>query len=536
MTRLLPLAQALDVRRCGGKATALARCQAAGLPVPDSLVLPADTPDATLPALAEQILAWANGRAPHGLVARSSATGEDSNDFSFAGLFTTRFAPATTEALGAALAAVRASAASHAATAYAHARRTSGGTGMAVLIQPALRPYASGVVAAELTARRCARWRIEAVWGLAQPLVAGELAGEAHTDADTDANTTPAEQPVILLPGTAEELRQPPGEWIILPRPGGPPAEAKIKTSDGGLLRIRRPDPWKATPILNAAHRHAVLHLAAEAGTALDLDRIDIEWALLPNGNLLLLQARPLTAPLTTSPRAATEPGTALWRGIPAAPGTGTGPATRLDDNQDPHDTVLICGPLGPEAVDALLQGPAAVISTRGGPLSHTAILARELGIPCVTAVRDALTAIPPGTLLHVDGAAGTVRSLADGPLPPQRTAPRDAATEGAAVLAWHPPTTPPGDRRAATILLHTPDTGPLANLLDQARTSPGTTGILLTHPHTPPAPAGYRTINLPGTGRLLWPEDAAAPPNRLLALHPDGHTLHQRLLTTEQP
>lgn len=37
MTRLLPLAQALDVRRCGGKATALARCQAAGLPVPDSL-------------------------------------------------------------------------------------------------------------------------------------------------------------------------------------------------------------------------------------------------------------------------------------------------------------------------------------------------------------------------------------------------------------------------------------------------------------------------------------------------------------------
>ncbi|KUI37079.1 phosphoenolpyruvate--protein phosphotransferase [Mycobacterium sp. GA-2829] len=49
-----------------------------------------------------------------------------------------------------------------------------------------------------------------------------------------------------------------------------------------------------------------------------------------------------------------------------------------------------------------------ALATTLGGPTSHTAIIARQLGIPCVVAV-DGLDAVPAGALVLVDGTAGTV-------------------------------------------------------------------------------------------------------------------------------
>jgi phosphotransferase system enzyme I (PtsI) len=49
-----------------------------------------------------------------------------------------------------------------------------------------------------------------------------------------------------------------------------------------------------------------------------------------------------------------------------------------------------------------------ALVTERGGPTSHTAIIARQLGIPCVVGTHGAL-AVPAGTMLLVDGTAGTV-------------------------------------------------------------------------------------------------------------------------------
>jgi pyruvate,water dikinase len=76
---------------------------------------------------------------------------------------------------------------------------------------------------------------------------------------------------------------------------------------------------------------------------------------------------------------------------------------------------VLVAYRTDPGWVPALASA-AAVLVERGSPLTHVAVVARELGIPTVVQVKDVTTEIRTGTLLRVDGAAGTVTVLADPP------------------------------------------------------------------------------------------------------------------------
>jgi phosphotransferase system enzyme I (PtsI) len=62
--------------------------------------------------------------------------------------------------------------------------------------------------------------------------------------------------------------------------------------------------------------------------------------------------------------------------------------------------------PVDTAGLDASLV--VALATTLGGPTSHTAIIARQLGIPCVVAV-DGLDAVAAGTMVMVDGTRGTV-------------------------------------------------------------------------------------------------------------------------------
>jgi len=61
----------------------------------------------------------------------------------------------------------------------------------------------------------------------------------------------------------------------------------------------------------------------------------------------------------------------------------------------------------------ALFTNARAIVVERGSPLSHSAIVARELGIPCVVALKGAMNWITDGETISVDGASGIVRRLA---------------------------------------------------------------------------------------------------------------------------
>ena len=53
-----------------------------------------------------------------------------------------------------------------------------------------------------------------------------------------------------------------------------------------------------------------------------------------------------------------------------------------------------------------------AIVTDRGGQLSHAAIVAREYGIPGIVGTRDATRVIPDGARVRVDGTTGEVRLL----------------------------------------------------------------------------------------------------------------------------
>ena len=75
-----------------------------------------------------------------------------------------------------------------------------------------------------------------------------------------------------------------------------------------------------------------------------------------------------------------------------------------------PTSPVVLCAedlaPADTAGLDATLV--RALVTRLGGPTSHTAIIARQLGIPCVVAVTG-LEQIPEGAMVLVDGMAGLI-------------------------------------------------------------------------------------------------------------------------------
>jgi pyruvate,water dikinase len=101
--------------------------------------------------------------------------------------------------------------------------------------------------------------------------------------------------------------------------------------------------------------------------------------------------------------------------GVPVSGGTVEGRARVVIDpglagDFEPGD-VLVCETTDPSWV-VLFQLAAAVVIDVGGPLSHGAIVARELGIPAVINTRTATRTIVDGSRVRVNGTTGHVDLL----------------------------------------------------------------------------------------------------------------------------
>jgi pyruvate,water dikinase len=98
--------------------------------------------------------------------------------------------------------------------------------------------------------------------------------------------------------------------------------------------------------------------------------------------------------------------------GQPAAPGLATGRVRRVRTAADLASfragEVLVCDAIQP-TMTHLVPLAAAVVERRGGMLIHGAIIARELGIPCVNGIADAAEVLNDRDIVTVDGYLGIV-------------------------------------------------------------------------------------------------------------------------------
>ena len=101
-----------------------------------------------------------------------------------------------------------------------------------------------------------------------------------------------------------------------------------------------------------------------------------------------------------------------VLRGLAASPGIYEGPA-RLIAGPSEFDRIVTGDVLvtqsTTEAFNILLPLLGAIVTDSGGLLSHSAIVAREYGIPGVVGTREATGRIADGVRVRVDGDAGEV-------------------------------------------------------------------------------------------------------------------------------
>ncbi|HEX3512138.1 MAG TPA: PEP-utilizing enzyme [Solirubrobacteraceae bacterium] len=110
------------------------------------------------------------------------------------------------------------------------------------------------------------------------------------------------------------------------------------------------------------------------------------------------------------------EHGEHVLRGLAASRGIYEGPARRIagpaEFGRIVQGDVLVTESTS-EAFNILLPLLGAIVTDRGGLLSHSAIVAREYGIPGVVGTREATERIADGVRVRVDGDSGEVTVLA---------------------------------------------------------------------------------------------------------------------------
>jgi len=104
--------------------------------------------------------------------------------------------------------------------------------------------------------------------------------------------------------------------------------------------------------------------------------------------------------------------GGALVTGLGASPGVAVGRAHLTERAEDcrclPPGTIVVARMTRPELIEGL-RPVAGIVTDLGGTLCHAAIIARELGIPCVVGTCWATQRIRPGWMIRLDGSTGSV-------------------------------------------------------------------------------------------------------------------------------
>jgi pyruvate, water dikinase len=323
---------------------------------------------------------------------RSSAIGEDSGDLSFAGQYLTVLNVAP-EQLGKTYKQIIASLYSPRAIAY---RLNKGirdeDIAMSVVCLEMVPSVASGVVYTRHPFNVLDdNVMITAVWGLGPYAVDGIISPDSYWVAKD-------------APLTIQEIKTAHKPARLVNVPGG------------GVVDQAVPPDQQDAPCLSPEQ------IKILAGYALRLEEHykgpqDIEWALDPQGRLLILQTRPLHLQVSEVCNIELDVDMCVHpllveRGAVAYPGIGCGPAFILQSEADlghfPEGAVLVAKHSSPKFA-LVMRRAQAIITDSGSVSGHMAAIVREFGVPTILDTKSATVGIPAGVDITVDAYHGKV-------------------------------------------------------------------------------------------------------------------------------
>ncbi len=324
-----------------------------------------------------------------GLAVRSSAVAEDGLRHSFAGQFVTVLNVVDQSGLVDAFKQVVASGFNRRSLAYRlHAGLDPLDFDLAVLCLEMVSAYAAGILLTRSPLPEHDGLLVSGVFGLGEAAVSG---------------SSPADLYLLDREGKVDQVHS-----VIADK-----NERLVCLPDGGIGTQPVAAELRQQPVINETQLAILADwgktLAEEEGTPQDL-----EWAVRPDGELVLLQARPQV--MGKSP-VASEPGTTgtplLTGGTRASTGRATGRAHLVKRRQDlaelPEGVIILV--MHQSLVDAVgaIDKVAGLLIDLGNPADHLALVARESGIPMLCGLGNATNLIAEGQWLTISGEQGAV-------------------------------------------------------------------------------------------------------------------------------
>ncbi|BBZ76853.1 phosphoenolpyruvate synthase [Mycolicibacterium anyangense] len=346
-----------------------------------ALVLKAGMPD----AVREKILAAYRTMGPDVVVAvRSSATGEDGADASFAGMNATFTNIAGEHDLIDAVQRCWASLFGARVVAYRASRGFTADPAMAVVVQQMIASERSGVAfTADPTTDATDRVVVEGAFGQGEVVVSGSVEPDTYVVAKEN------------------------GE--ILSRRIGYKAFKIVRGADGSDQTVDLSEAEAQSQVLDDDEVRTIADIAVRSERHAGCPQ-DTEWAIAA-GKTWIVQTRPITT-LHRAGKPVPETHEVLLQGLPAVPGEASGVVRVLADVADGarlrDGEVLVAQMTNPDWLPTMRRA-AALVTDTGGMTCHAAIVARELGVPCIVGARTATKDLKDGTVVTVDGTHGRV-------------------------------------------------------------------------------------------------------------------------------
>ena len=315
---------------------------------------------------------------------RSSATGEDGADASFAGMNETFTNVRGEQDLIEKVGQCWASLFGPRVVAYRASRGFTADPAMAVVVQLMIASERSGVAfTADPTTDATDRVVVEGAFGQGEVVVSGSVEPDTY----------------VVAKETGE----------ILSRRMGYKSFKIIRGADGKDQRIDLDEVQAEAQVLNDDEIRAIADIAVRSERHAGCPQ-DTEWAI-ADGTTYIVQTRPITT-LNRAGKPTAEQHEVLLQGLPAVPGAASGEVRVLMDVSDgarlQDGEILVAQMTNPDWLPTMRRA-AALVTDTGGMTCHAAIVARELGVPCIVGARTATKDLTDGMVVTVDGTHGRV-------------------------------------------------------------------------------------------------------------------------------